>query len=464
MKFRFVLAIIAAKAAIIFLRMINYGGTSLPGKIALLIYPGILKELSSSFKVIAITGTNGKTTTSRVIAQMLKENGIGYIANKSGANLLNGITTTFIEAVNIKGTSNVSTALLEMDEAAFNKIIEHLEPHVTVVTNFFRDQLDRYGEVYSTLNSVLTGIRKTPGSALVLNADDSLCASLGKDSGNKVVYYGFSPSAWNSTENTLNNDAAFCLYCKAPYDYENRVYGHLGGFICRDCGYRHPGSTVTCTGIEELNANHSRVKLDLDGTTVDTVINLPAIYNIYNALAGCACGIAMGFSHDSIIKALSEFEPGFGRMEKIKKDDKSIRVILIKNPTGFNQVLDYILNENNDENKSFNIAFLINDNAADGRDISWLWDVNIEKLGKIYDKIITAYVSGTRGPDMAVRLKYADFDTKKIKHVEDYNRIINEALETTPGNGTFYILPTYTAMLDIRYILKNKFKLKEFWE
>jgi UDP-N-acetylmuramyl tripeptide synthase len=460
MLFILVLAIIVSKAAIVFLRMIRYGGTSMPGKIALLIYPGILKELSKPFKIIAITGTNGKTTTSRIIGQVLKENGIGYITNKSGANMLNGIITSFIEAVNIKGKSSVSTALFEIDEAAFNKIVEHFEPHVIVVTNFFRDQLDRYGEVYSSLNSVLSGIRKTPGSTLVLNADDSLCASLGRESGNRVIYYGFSSTAWGCMENTVNNDATFCLYCKTGYDYKNHVYGHLGGFVCRKCGYRRPESTVTCIGIDELNENYTAVKLDLNGTIVDASVNLPAIYNIYNALAGCACGIAMGFSYDSIIKALNTFECGFGRMETIKIGDKIIRIILIKNPTGFNQVLDYVLNEN----KEFNISFLINDNAADGRDISWLWDVNIEKLEKIYDKIIAAYVSGTRGLDMAVRLKYADFDTKKIKHIEGYNRLIDEAQETTPENCTFYILPTYTAMLDIRSVLKNKFKLKEFWE
>ncbi|NSW90338.1 MAG: DUF1727 domain-containing protein [Firmicutes bacterium] len=460
MNIRLILTIIISKIAVKFCRLIRRGGTSLPGGIALTIYPDVLKEISKTFKIIAVTGTNGKTTTTRVIGQILKENGIGYITNKSGANLLNGITTSFIEAVDLKGRSFIPTALLEIDEAAFNKVMEHSEPYITIVTNFFRDQLDRYGEVYTTLNSVLSGIRKTPGSILILNADDSLCASLGRESSNRAVYYGFSSTAWSNTENTVNSDAMFCLYCKTRYNYENHIYGHLGGFICPQCGYRRPESTITCLEVTELTSSYTRIKLDINGTTADAKINLPGIYNIYNCLAGAACGAVLRLPCDNILRALSTFECGFGRMEAIITEGKSIKVILVKNPTGFNQVLDYILTED----KKMQIAFLINDRAADGRDISWLWDVDFEKLEKIYDKIITAYVSGIRGPDMAVRLKYAGFNPEKIKIMNNYSQLIDNGLAGTPEGSTFYILPTYTAMLDIRDMLKKNFKLKEFWE
>ena len=460
MNFRLMLSILAAKTAIVLCRLMHTGGTSFPGKIALKIYPDLLKAIAVNFKIIAVTGTNGKTTTTRVIGQVLKENNIIYISNKSGANLLNGIATSLIEAVNIMGKSKVSTALLEIDEAAFSKVTEHFEPDVIVVTNFFRDQLDRYGEVYTTLNNVIKGISKAPGSTLVLNADDSLCASIGRKVNNRVIYYGFSPDSWNNENYTVNNDALFCIFCKTRYNYENHIYGHLGSFSCPECGYGRPASAITCLEVTELTSSYTRIKLDIDGYTSDAKINLPGIYNIYNCLAGAACGFALGLPVENSLKALSSFECGFGRMESIITEGKTIKVILVKNPTGFSQVLDYLLSENN----PMQLAFLINDNAADGRDISWLWDVDFEKLGKINDKIITAFVSGIRGADMAVRLKYAGFDTNKIIMTDNYNQLLDRALASTPEGSTVYILPTYTAMLEIRSILKRKFNLTEFWE
>jgi len=467
MNIRLTFTIIVAKILVFVLRILKSGGTTLPGKVARKLYPDIIKVISKDYKIIMVTGTNGKTTTTKIIGEVLKVNGLKYITNKSGANLFGGIVTTFIDSVDLRGRAKAPVALIEVDEAAFNVVTDYIEPDVLVVTNFFRDQLDRYGELYSTLNSVRSGINKSTKTKLVLNADDFLCASLGKDSGKEVIYYGFAGEAYESKEKLVNSDAMFCIYCKEKYEYESHVYGHLGSFACGSCGYRRPQSEVTCEKVVELNTSYSNVLIsiaskesDLENKVIQAKINLPGLYNIYNALAAAACGTALNLPSENLAKALESFECGFGRMETISTQGKNIKVILVKNPTGFNQVLNFLMTED----KNMQIAFLINDKLADGTDISWLWDVDFEMLEEIQSKIDNFYVSGIRAEDMAVRLKYAGINEDKINIVKNYDDLLAKGLSNTQEGHNFYILPTYTAMLDIRKLLKKKFGLKEFWK
>lgn len=467
MNLRLSFTIIVSKILILALRLLRSGGTTLPGKVAYKIYPGIIKVISRNFKIIMVTGTNGKTTTTRIIGEMLNESGITHVTNKSGANLVSGVITTLIEAVDISGKSKASTALIEVDEAAFNLVTDYVQPDIIVVTNFFRDQLDRYGELYTTLNGVKAGIQKSPNARLVLNADDSLCASLGKDATSEVLYYGFDSKAYESPEKSLNSDATFCIYCKNKYEYSNRIYGHLGGFICNTCGYRRPEPQVTCVSVEELNSSYSNVvfssncqKADNKPVTINTKINLPGLYNIYNALASTSLGCLLNIPGEILVKSLESFECGFGRMETIVTQGKNIKLILVKNPTGFNQVINYLLTED----KTMQIAFIINDKLADGTDISWLWDVDFEKLCKVQETAGTFYTSGIRAEDMAVRLKYAGIYSNRIKVIKNYEELINSGLSNIESGQSFYILPTYTSMLEIRSFLKKKYGLKEFWK
>ncbi len=468
MKLRKILAILTAKSLILGLRLLKRGGTTLPGKVALKLCPGVLSSIANNFKVVMVTGTNGKTTTTRIIEEILKSNKIKYTTNKSGANLLSGITTIFIQSVTITGKNKFDVALIESDEAAFNQVTKHIKPEAVVVTNFFRDQLDRYGELYSTLNAVASGIERLDDSTtLILNADDSMCASLGKNTTKRTIYFGMSESSYKGSEDDINTDAMFCRFCKAKYKYKNHIYGHLGGFVCTECGYSRPEADVECTSINEIASNYTDIgwtclnsELCSDGCEYTTRINLPGLYNVYNALAAASCGLALGYGTDSIISSMQSFECGFGRMETINVSGKSIKIILVKNPTGFNQVLQFL----SLEQSKLNIAFLINDNLADGTDISWLWDVDFEQLATVSENINTLTTSGVRGEDMAVRLKYSGIDCDKIKINKDYHALIDEGLNNTPDGGCFYILPTYTAMLDIRSILKKKFNLKEFWK
>lgn len=467
MKFRQIIAIFVSKFTIFALHLLRRGGTTLPGKIAFKLYPGILKSIAKDFEIIMVTGTNGKTTTTRIIEEILKNNNIDYITNKSGANLLSGITTLFIQAVSICGKPKHKVALIESDEAAFNQVTKHLKPKAVVVTNFFRDQLDRFGELYSTLNAVKTGLERIDdNTTLVLNADDSMCASLGVNTSKKVIYYGANQDVCQGSTDDINSDAMFCIFCKSKYNYTNHIYGHLGGFYCTNCGYSRPAADLECTGIQEAGSSYTTIKwkcapaLLQDDKELTTRINLPGLYNVYNALSAAACGLALNYSVDTVTNALQSFQSGFGRMETIKVQDKTVKLILVKNPTGFNQVLRFLALDTN----ALNVAFLVNDNLADGTDISWLWDVDFEQLNDISDKIDTLITSGVRGEDMAVRLKYSGIDIRKIRIIKDYHMLIDEGLKMTPSGGCFYILPTYTAMLDIRSILKKKFNLKEFWK
>lgn len=457
---RFGLAIVIAKLSIIVLRLFRSGGTSLPGKIALRICPAILDRLSVKFKVIMITGTNGKTTTSRMVASLLKENKIGFITNKSGANLSSGITTTLIDALELNGKPKLTTALLETDEAAFKSLAPKLKPEMVIATNFFRDQLDRYGELYTTLNHVRQGISGTPSSTLILNADDSLCASLGQHVKNPVVYFGMSDGVYPQQEAVLSSDAAFCLQCQSKYEYSSISFGHLGHFNCPSCGYQRPAAQVECIEIASYDSLGSNITIESPDCTFSVKLAIPGLYNIYNALASASLGWAMGFKQATIQHALESFELGFGRMESIEVENRSLKVILVKNPTGFNQVLSYLQSQK----ERCVMAFVINDKLADGTDISWLWDVDFEKLPLTQDKVKTFFVSGLRAEDMAVRLKYAGIYANKIEMEKNYSKLIQAMLDQTGEKETCYILPTYTAMLDLRQTLKNRFGLKEFWE
>ncbi|HOM02854.1 MAG TPA: MurT ligase domain-containing protein [Acetivibrio sp.] len=467
MNIRLTFTIIITKFLIFMLRVLKSGGTSLPGKVARKIYPDIMKIISKDFRIIMVTGTNGKTTTTRIIGKLLDENNIEYITNKSGANLVSGVITTFIESVNVFGKSKASTALLEVDEAAFNVVTDYVQPDILVVTNFFRDQLDRYGELYTTLNNVRSGIEKSPNAKLVLNADDSLCASLGHNMDREVLYYGFSDEAYTGNSTVVNSDASICLYCKSKYEYSYHVYGHLGGFSCPNCGYMRPTSKVTCVKINELNTSYSDIIFALgplkesgEPVSYNARINLPGLYNIYNALAAASLGHLLVFSPDSLVKAMESFECGFGRMETIQTNGKTIKVILVKNPTGFNQVLSYLLTEK----QNTQIAFVINDRLADGTDISWLWDVDFEQLQQMQGNVSCFYTSGIRAEDMAVRLKYAGIHSDKIQIEKDYETLLNKALDAISEGQNLYILPTYTSMLEVRSLLEKKFGLKEFWK
>ena len=456
MSIRTFLSVTSCKLSRFILRKLGKGGTNVPGRVALAIDSHVLGKLAKGVTTIIVTGTNGKTTTSRMIERSLEESGYRFFANKSGANMLSGITAEFAMHSGLGGKNKYPYALIECDEAAFKTVSKYVDAKCVVVTNVFRDQLDRYGEVTHTLNSILTGIKNSPNAVVCINADDSLSVSMKDEIPNKVVFYGVETEIYKNRVEEVS-DAPYCIKCKTEYVYDYVTYGHLGGFRCPNCGYHRPQTEVSVEKVLESTPDSSTILLNLNGSEYQATINLPGGYNIYNATATAAAGYVLGIKNETIIDALSSFECGFGRMEKFTVNGTDIRMILIKNPAGCNQVLNFL--SNNTTPSLFVVA--LNDRFADGTDISWIWDVDFEKLNQISDKLTEIWVTGRRADDMAMRFKYAGIPVNKIKVMKDYEQLIDAA---TKQQAPVYMMPTYTAMLDIREIFSKNYGFKEFWE
>lgn len=456
MGIRTFLSVAACKLSRFMLRKLGKGGTNVPGRIALKVYPEVLGQLTKGVTTIIVTGTNGKTTTSRMIEKSLSDSGYKFFSNKSGANMLSGITAEFAMNSTLGGKNRYEYALIECDEAAFKTVSKYVDAKCVVVTNVFRDQLDRYGEVTHTLNSILTGIKNSPNAVVCINADDSLSVSMKDEISNKVVFYGVESEIYKNRVEEVS-DAPYCIKCKSEYVYDYVTYGHLGGFRCPNCGYHRPETEVSVEKVVASTPDSSTIILKLHGKEYTTTINLPGGYNIYNGAATAAAGYVLGLKDETIVSALSDFECGFGRMEKFTVNNTDIRMILIKNPAGCNQVLNFL--SNNTEPSLFIVA--LNDRFADGTDISWIWDVDFEKLNQLSDKLTEIWVTGRRADEMAMRFKYAGIAVDKIKVIKDYEKLIESAANQS---APVYIMPTYTAMLDIREIFSKNYGFKEFWE
>ena len=444
-----IISILSAKFTLFLTKTILKGGTTFPGRVALKIDKNILSKISKGYKVILVTGTNGKTTTTSMIYNIIKESGHPVITNNTGANLFPGIVTTFVDSFKFGSKVKDNYAVIEVDEANLKYITEYITPEVITVTNLFRDQLDRYGEVYTTLNKILEGIYNVPETTLVLNGDESLLGKL--DLKNPVHFYGFDKAVNDNKTIEINADAKFCKFCKTPYEYNFVTYNHLGDFYCPNCGYKRSDLMYAVTDIIDINADKSTVKFN----DLEVSINQSGTYNIYNGLCAYSIAKELGIADSAIKKSLENQSSSFGRQETINIEGKDVKIFLVKNPAGYNQSLDTIcLNK-----EKFAAAFLLNDNYADGQDVSWIWDVDFEKLTET--NIDEVYISGLRAYDMAVRLKTAGLNPNKFVIEEQY-----ETLTEAIKNGScdkLYILATYTAMINYRKYLHSKGYIKNLW-
>ena len=448
-KIKSILSIFLSKITAFLAKHIVKGGSNFPGKIALKIDRSILKTVSKGYKVILVTGTNGKTTTTSMIYNILKESGLDVITNNTGANLYPGIVACFISNYSFLKKPKDSYAVIEVDEANVKFITEYVTPEIITVTNLFRDQLDRYGEVYTTLVKILEGVHKVPESTLVLNGDESLLGKLNIQ--NKCVYYGFNTPIKEDNSLDLNADAKFCKFCKAPYSYNLVTYNHLGDFYCPECGYKRPELSYSVNKILDLKPESSTVLIN----NSEIFISQSGAYNIYNALCAFSIAKQLGINDDVIKSSLQNQSSSFGRQEQIKIDDKNIQIILVKNPAGYNQALDTL--KLNDD--AFSALFMLNDNYADGRDVSWIWDVDFEKISEL--KLQDIFISGLRMYDMAVRLKVAGLDKDKFILEEDYEQLTEKLKKSS--STKIYILATYTAMINYRKYLHSKGYIYKLW-
>ncbi len=425
-KLRFYLSLLAAKTVYTGMRITKLSsGTSVIGMLVLKLCPDFLtyanKYITNS--KINITGTNGKTTTSGLITHLIKNS---VINNSMGANMLTGVVNAL--ALGINPFKPVKYSVLESDEAYLEKIYDKFEADYLLVTNLFRDQLDRYGELATTKKLIQKGIDKKPDLQLILNADDPLVATF-VSKNKQPVFYGVE-NVFNADNKTTAVEEAFnCPNCGNPLNYNKKFFAQQGHYYC-DCGYKRvePKYKADVT----LHKTHSILKIN----NIEYTVPLVGLFNAYNALGAIALALELGLS--DIQKNLETFKVAFGRSEVKHIQGKHTLIQLIKNPIGANEVLKTV-------DLDSNILIIINDNYADGRDVSWLWDAEFEAINQSKKEIV---VSGIRANDMALRLKYAE--CKNIKIIPDIRKAVEYIGKTSENNIT--ILPTYTALLKI-----NKF-------
>lgn len=454
MRLKTTLSILAGRCVKLAAKILRRGGTAKPGEIALKLCPDLPARLAKDMRIIVVTGTNGKTTTCRIVEQGLQDGGIDCTANRSGANLMSGLTTMLLENCGLSGKPRKTVAVFECDEAAFRRVVPMVKPEVVLVTNLFRDQLDRYGSMENVLACIREGILGSPDTKVVLNADCSLTASLAGDVPNACNFYGFG-EALGGGEAPAVSAAPNCIRCGEPYEYDYRVYGHLGAFRCPKCGYKKPEMDVTVAEILSRDPDSSLAKVIADGKEYTVRVNLPADYNVYNAVGAAAAVMAFGVASDVALSACEHFACSFGRMEKMTYKDMTFRMILIKNAVGCDQVINYLSGIAED----FLPVFLLNNQAADGTDYSWIYEADFEKLAEKHGS--KALVAGMCADDLAKRLIDAGFDGEGVVVEKDLDKLIEKMTE---HGGSVYVVPNYTAMLEIHGKLAALCGSNQFWE
>lgn len=473
-RMRLGFSVMAAKATALAIRLLRCGyGSTLPGKLARRVYPGVLSALARQVRqgTVMITGTNGKTTITKLLAAILTESGRRVFYNRGGANLMGGITATFALNAGPTGRLSADFALLETDEATMPKTAPALRPRLILANDFFRDQLDRFGE----LDSAVEALRKAlphlaPEGVLVLNADDPLCVGAGLATDRRKLYYGLevspsiAPNSLGSSSQVLEAtptiqaaDAAFCPLCHSRFEYSRRSYSHLGEWACTGCDYRRPRPDVYAERIELFGMRGSRVWVVTPAGRLELRVNLPGLYSVYNILAAVTAALALGAPLAAVAPAVEKAAGGFGRAEFFHLDGREGCLLLVKNPTGFNQVLATLALDPSPKS----LLFAINDRTADGRDISWLWDVDFEQLWTHAEIARTVHVTGDRAEDMAVRLKYsapahpapAALAPEVVRPPET---ALHLALRSVAPGSTLYVLATYTAMLELWEVIRRE--------
>ncbi|MCB8817020.1 MurT ligase domain-containing protein [Desulfosporosinus shakirovi] len=442
---RFWLALWAGKIITMGLLVTGKKGTTLPGKIANWIDPQIMRHLSGAYTdgIIMVTGTNGKTTTANLLASILRQAGKVFAFNQAGANLVTGITGALIQNTGWNGLSRASLALLEVDEATVPKFCEHVSPSLAIVTNFFRDQLDRYGELDTTVRMVKGSLPKE--TVLVLNADDPLVAQFGTNH-NQAIYYGVERTPDSQGDSQETREARFCPGCGAALDYTLFHYGQLGIFKCSGCGFHRPEPEILA---KDVHQDEGLLLFQVDEVVFR--IALQGYYNLYNALAALTAARELGFKDKVIEKGLRVFIPQAGRMERFSLPEGEITLTLVKNPTGFDQVIQTMIGVD----RPLGILIGINDLAADGRDISWLWDVNFERLGTHEARIQKVVCTGLRAEDMALRLKYAGVSVEKLILEHSLAGALKMLTGSWAEGEAWFILPTYTLLFPLREIVED---------
>jgi lipid II isoglutaminyl synthase (glutamine-hydrolysing) len=427
---------------------------------------------------VLVSATNGKTTTAAMTASILARQGVPIVHNQAGANMAGGIASTLLDAADVRGQIDAELGLFEVDEFWLEEIAQQLRPRTILLGNLFRDQLDRYGELESIAARWDQAVHNGPASdaQLVLNADDPMIADLGRER-SQAVYFGVQDDSLALAGMAHAADAKHCRRCGAPYVFDVIYMGHLGHYHCPSCGQTRPTPTVSATRVSLEGVRSAHFTLATPAGTAEVALPLPGLYNVYNALAAAALSTALGVPLPDIVAGLESTKAAFGRAESVKLAQRELRILLIKNPAGANEVLRALKLEaehpcpaptppassqkgpDSGKKCELDLWVALNDRIADGRDVSWVWDADFEVLTGAVRRVTCA---GTRAPEMALRLKYAGWPEDRIVVEPDIATSLDAAVSA--AEGRLFALPTYTALLELRKLLADRGLAKEFWQ
>ncbi len=427
------------------------GGTTLPGKLLWKVDPGAIDRLAGGLPkgTVLVSATNGKTTTAAMVADLLRPT-VRVVHNSSGANLVSGVASALLRA------GDAELGVFEVDEAALPEVARRLAPRSLLLGNLFRDQLDRYGELELLAARWRETTDALPETRLIVNGDDPQVGDLGRDRAG-TIRFGVDDPALARPSLQHAADSKYCLRCGTPYRYSASYLGHLGDYRCPSCGHGRPPLDVTAREIELHGLDGSAFTLASPAGSARVELPLPGLYNIYNALGATSLALALGVSPVDAAAILGRFSAAFGRFERIPVGERRLLMLLIKNPAGANEVVRTLV----DGGPPRVAVVALNDDIADGRDVSWIWDVDFEPLVPGLDRLVAA---GSRAAELALRFAYGGLDRSRIELVDDLERALDRGLELTPPGGELTVLPTYTAMLALRRIVARRGHVPHYWE
>ena len=446
---RLAVEIRAARGVAALSRLVGAGaGMTVPGKLLSKLDPGAIDRLAARLPAgtAVISATNGKTTTSAMAAEILRPR-FRLAHNHSGANLVSGVASTLLAA------RAAELGLLEVDEAALPEVLRRVRPRAVCLGNLFRDQLDRYGELELIAERWRVAVDELPPeTVLVLNGDDPQVGSLGHG-----VVYGLDDPAVARPSLQHASDSKYCIRCGTPYLYAAAYVGHLGDYRCPNCGHARPPLEVVGRAVELVGLERASFDLVTPEGTRRVELALPGLYNVYNALGAATLARALGATPDEIVDGLARFSAAFGRFERVAVDGKRLLLLLIKNPAGANEAVRTLV----DGGPPTVAVVALNDGIADGRDVSWIWDVDFEPLLAATDRVVA---TGDRAAELGLRCVYGGLPADRLEVEPDLAAALDRGLALTPGGGELVVLPTYTAMLQLRAIAVERGLVRPYWE